>query len=142
MKIVISFNSMEEFKKFCGFEAETPKIAPESDEKPKAKKSPKKAETPQSEEKTEAVEAPEKEEPEATAEAPAEISEDEAQALRLETRKILAQLNKIARKNLANGMIKKYGVEKLTQVAPNDLVTLRDEAEAALMKYDKEEEDA
>lgn len=141
MKIVVQFNSLEEFKQFF---SDAPKIAPESNEKPKAKKSPKKAEKPQSEEKTEVVEAPEKEEPEAAAEAPApaEISEDEAQKLRLETRKILAELNKVAQKNLANGMIKKYGVEKLTQVAANDLPALRQEAEAALMGYEKEDDNA
>lgn len=139
MKIVVQFNSLEEFKQFF---SDAPKIAPESDEKPKAKKSPKKAEKPQSEEKTEVVEAPEKEEPEAVAEAPAGVSEDEAQKLRLETRKILAELNKVAQKNLANGMIKKYGVEKLTQVAANDLPALRQEAEAALMGYEKEDDNA
>lgn len=139
MKIVVQFNSLEEFKQFF---SDAPKIAPESDEKPKAKKSPKKAEKPQSEEKTEVVEAPEKEEPEAVAEAPAGVSEDEAQKLRLETRKILAELNKVAQKNLANGMIKKYGVEKLTQVAANDLPALRQEAEAALMGYEKEDNNA
>lgn len=139
MKIVVQFNSLEEFKQFF---SDAPKIAPESDEKPKAKKSPKKAEKPQSEEKTKVVEAPEKEEPEAVAEAPAGVSEDEAQKLRLETRKILAKLNKVAQKNLANGMIKKYGVEKLTQVAANDLPALRQEAEAALMGYEKEDDNA
>ena len=139
MKIVVQFNSLEEFKQFF---SDAPKIAPESDEKPKAKKSPKKAEKPQSEEKTEVVDAPEKEEPEAVAEAPAGVSEDEAQKLRLETRKILAELNKVAQKNLANGMIKKYGVEKLTQVAANDLPALRQEAEAALMGYEKEDDNA
>lgn len=139
MKIVVQFNSLEEFKQFF---SDAPKIAPESDEKPKAKKSPKKAEKPQSEEKTEVVEAPEKEEPEAVAEAPAGVSEDEAQKLRLETRKILAELNKVAQKNLANGMIKKYGVEKLTQVAANDLPALRQEAEAALMGYEREDDNA
>lgn len=139
MKIVVQFNSLEEFKQFF---SDAPKIAPESDEKPKAKKSPKKAEKPQSEEKTEVVEAPEKEEPKAAAEAPAGVSEDEAQKLRLETRKILAELNKVAQKNLANGMIKKYGVEKLTQVAANDLPALRQEAEAALMGYEKEDDNA
>lgn len=139
MKIVVQFNSLEEFKQFF---SDAPKIAPESDEKPKAKKSPKKTEKPQSEEKTKVVEAPEKEEPEAVAEAPAGVSEDEAQKLRLETRKILAELNKVAQKNLANGMIKKYGVEKLTQVAANDLPALRQEAEAALMGYEKEDDNA
>ena len=139
MKIVVQFNSLEEFKQFFDIE---PKIAPESDEKPKPKKSPKRSEKPQEEEKTQVVEAPEAEEPEAAAEAPAEISEDEAQKLRLETRKILAELNKVARKNLANGMIKKYGVEKLTQVAADDLPALRQEAEAALMQYDKEADNA
>ena len=139
MKIVVQFNSLEEFKQFFN---DAPKIAPESDEKPKAKKSPKKAEKSQSEEKTKVVEAPEKEEPEAVAEAPAGVSEDEAQKLRLETRKILAELNKVAQKNLANGMIKKYGVEKLTQVAANDLPALRQEAEAALMGYEKEDDNA
>ena len=139
MKIVVQFNSLEEFKQFF---SDAPKIAPESDEKPKAKKSPKKTEKPQSEEKTEVVDAPEKEEPEAVAEAPAGVSEDEAQKLRLETRKILAELNKVAQKNLANGMIKKYGVEKLTQVAANDLPALRQEAEAALMGYEKEDDNA
>ena len=139
MKIVVQFNSLEEFKQFF---SDAPKIAPESDEKPKAKKSPKKTEKPQSEEKTKVVEALEKEEPEAVAEAPAGVSEDEAQKLRLETRKILAELNKVAQKNLANGMIKKYGVEKLTQVAANDLPALRQEAEAALMGYEKEDDNA
>lgn len=126
MKITITFDSLEEFKKhIIGVEAPAPAQkateAPQSDEEPKPKKNPKKAEKPQEEEASQPDEAPEKED------AP-EISED----FRVEVRKALAKLNKKVGKNMASELIKGFGVEKLTEVALSDLPALMDKAKEAL----------
>lgn len=126
MKITITFDSLEEFKKhIIGVKTPAPAQkateAPQSDEEPKPKKNPKKAEKPQEEEASQPDEAPEKED------AP-EISED----FRVEVRKALAKLNKKVGKNMASELIKGFGVEKLTEVALSDLPALMDKAKEAL----------
>lgn len=126
MKITITFDSLEEFKKHViGVQEAAPaqKVpeAPQSDEEPKPKKNPKKTEKPQEEDAGQPDEAPEKEE------AP-EVSED----FRVEVRKTLAKLNKKVGKNMASDLIKEFGVEKLTEVALSDLPALMDKAKEAL----------
>ena len=84
MKITITFDSLEEFKKHIigvpeAAPAQKAPEAPQSDEEPKPKKNPKKAEKPQEEDAGQPDEAP----------AP-EVSED----FRVEVRKTLAKLNK------------------------------------------------
>lgn len=126
MKITITFDSLEEFKKHIigvpeAAPAQKAPEAPQSDEEPKPKKNPKKAEKPQEEDAGQPDEAPEKED------AP-EVSED----FRVEVRKTLAKLNKKVGKNMASDLIKKFGVEKLTEVALSDLPALMDKAKEAL----------
>lgn len=126
MKITITFDSLEEFKKHIigvpeAAPAQKAAEAPQSDETPKPKKNPKKAEKPQEEEAGQPDKAPEKEE------AP-EISED----FRVEIRKTLAKLNKKVGKNMASELIKEFGVEKLTEVSLSDLPALMDKAKEAL----------
>lgn len=126
MKITITFDSLEEFKKHIigvpeAAPAQKAPEAPQSDEEPKPKKNLKKAEKPQEEDAGQPDEAPEKEE------AP-EVSED----FRVEVRKTLAKLNKKVGKNMASDLIKEFGVEKLTEVALSDLPALMDKAKEAL----------
>lgn len=126
MKITITFDSLEEFKKHIigvpeAAPAQKAPESPQSDEEPKPKKNPKKAEKPQEEDAGQPDEAPEKEE------AP-EVSED----FRVEVRKTLAKLNKKVGKNMASDLIKEFGVEKLTEVALSDLPALMDKAKEAL----------
>lgn len=122
MKITITFDSLEEFKKHIigvpeAAPAQKTPEAPQSDEEPKPKKNPKKAEKPQEEDAGQPDEAP----------AP-EVSED----FRVEVRKTLAKLNKKVGKNMASDLIKEFGVEKLTEVALSDLPALMDKAKEAL----------
>lgn len=126
MKITITFDSLEEFKKHIigvpeAAPAQKAAEAPQSDETPKPKKNPKKEEKPQEEEAGQPDEAPEKEE------AP-EVSEE----FRVEVRKTLAKLNKKVGKNMASELIKEFGVEKLTEVSLSDLPALMDKAKEAL----------
>ena len=126
MKITITFDSLEEFKKHIigvpeAAPAQKAPEGPQNDEEPKPKKNPKKAEKPQEEDAGQPDEAPEKEE------AP-EVSED----FRVEVRKTLAKLNKKVGKNMASDLIKEFGVEKLTEVALSDLPALMDKAKEAL----------
>ena len=53
-------------------------------------------------------------------------------ALRVECRKVLAELNKATGKNTASELIKKRGAEKLTGVKDKDLEGLMAEAREAL----------
>lgn len=126
MKITITFDSLEEFKKHIigvpeAAPAQKAAEAPQSDETPKPKEDPKKEEKPQEEEAGQPDEAPEKEE------AP-EVSEE----FRVEVRKTLAKLNKKVGKNMASELIKEFGVEKLTEVSLSDLPVLMDKAKEAL----------
>ena len=95
MKITITFDSLEEFKKHIigvpeAAPAQKAPEAPQSDEEPKPKKNPKKAEKPQEEDAGQPDEAP----------AP-EVSED----FRVEVRKTLAKLNKKVGKNSRIGEV-------------------------------------
>ena len=109
MKITITFDSLEEFKKH---NIGVPEAAPAQ----KAPEAPQ-AEKPQEEDAGQPDEAP----------AP-EVSED----FRVEVRKTLAKLNKKVGKNMASDLIKEFGVEKLTEVALSDLPALMDKAKEAL----------
>ena len=53
-------------------------------------------------------------------------------AIRVECRKVLAELNKVTGKNTASEMIKSHGAEKLTQVEDELLPELVEEAKEAL----------
>lgn len=118
MKISITFDSFEEFKKHIisvpeGAPVQEAPEAPQSDETPKLKK----------------VEKSQEEEAGQPDEAPApEVSED----FRVEVRKTLAKLNKKVGKNTASDLIKEFGVKKLTEVKLEDLPALMDKAKEYL----------
>lgn len=136
MKITVTFDSMEEFQKHMTtgrekveitaqgltatpapiLESQEPAGAPEAP-KPE-KKTEKPAEKPQEPEK--APEVPFDEEPKVTVE---------------EVRKILADLNKAAGKNVAKDLIKAVGFKRLTDVSAGALPALKNMAEEEARKY-------
>lgn len=133
MKITVQFESLEEFQKFIGAAGE---VAEEKKEK-KAEAIVKGAiddldevirEKPKKEKKEK------KAEPEVVGATPEEMKEIEKDyaALRVECRKVLAELNKATGKNTASELIKKRGAEKLTGVKDKDLEGLMAEAREAL----------
>lgn len=126
MKITVQFESLEEFQKFvvAADQLEDEKKAraakkPEPEPVPEAKQAEAKAEPdPEPEEK------PKKEEKKAKA-----VDYD---ALRVECRKVLAELNKVTGKNTASEIIKSHGADKLTNVEDMFLPALLEEAKEAL----------
>ena len=144
MKITVTFETLDEFKEYMGIQSPS-KIHlagyDEATQAPKAAPEPVKGSTPKKNPKKDTAPAPEAAgEPEAVPEtAPApEPEKDEPAApevteeFRVEVRKTLAQLNKKVGKNMASELIKKFGVEKLTDVALSDLPALMDRAKEAL----------
>lgn len=136
MKITVVFDSLEEFQKHMttgrekveitaqGITASPapilePQAAAEAPEAPKPeKKTEKPAEKPQEPEK--APEVPFDEEPKVTVE---------------EVRKVLADLNKAAGKNVAKDLIKAVGFKRLTEVTEGALPALKNMAEEEARKY-------
>ena len=139
MKITVVFDSLEEFQKHMTtgrekveitaqgltatpapiLEPQEPAGAPEApkpEKKPKEQERP--AEKPQEPEK--APEVPFDEEPKVTVE---------------EVRKILADLNKAAGKNVAKDLIKAVGFKRLTDVTEGALPALKNMAEEEARKY-------
>lgn len=137
MKITVQFESLEEFQKFIG-------AAGEVAEEKKEKKQLTKEELNESAKKTadiiNAAEAKEEAEKAEKKKKKAEVPFDEDKkeepkdyaALRVECRKVLAELNKATGKNTASELIKKRGAEKLTGVRDTDLEGLMAEAREAL----------
>lgn len=120
MKITATFDSLEEFQAFIGQKSEPKKqeTPAQPEEKPKkAKKEEPKAETIADPEETK------KEEP--------KVDYD---ALRVEVRKVLAELNKLTGKNTAAEIIKAHGATggKLSQIEDMFLPALLEEAKEAL----------
>lgn len=123
MKITATFDSLEEFQAFIGrgvkmTKAETKKqAAPEvvgaTSEEMKAIE--------------EEPEKPKKEEPKAKKE-----PEPDFDALRVECRKVLAELNQVTGKNTASEIIKGHGCKKLSEVEDMFLPALLEEAKEAL----------
>ena len=134
MKITVQFESLEEFQKFVVAADQL-----EDEKKARAASAAKKAESvPEPKQAEEiakgAVDAMDdviqaKEEKKAKAEKPKAVDYD---ALRVECRKVLAELNKVTGKNTASEMIKSHGAEKLTQVEDEFLEELLAEAKEAL----------
>lgn len=125
MQITTTFDSWEEFQQFINrpvtmtkAEASEPENVPEP--QPKAEK-PKKAK----------AEAPKEEVPfdEDKKEESKAVDYD---ALRVECRKVLAELNKVTGKNAASEIIKSHGADKLTNVEDMFLPALLEEAKEAL----------
>lgn len=133
MKITVTFDTLEEFQEYMGIQSPSKKAlaAPETAPAPAPKKNPKKDTAPAPEAAGEPEAAPETApapEPEKDEPAAPEVTEE----FRVEVRKTLAQLNKKVGKNMASELIKKFGVEKLTDVALSDLPALMDRAKEAL----------
>lgn len=126
MKITATFDSLEEFQAFIGrgvkmTKAETKKqAAPEvvgaTPEEMKAIEAEEKAEEPEKPKKEKAKKEP----------------EPDFDALRVECRKVLAELNQVTGKNTASEIIKGHGCKKLSEVEDMFLPALLEEAKEAL----------
>ena len=135
MKVTATFESLEEFQQFMMHayiisSENVPEKKPESvpDPEPKAEKPKKEKKAEKAEPKEEPKEEA-KEEPKAEAKEEAKVDYD---ALRVECRKVLAELNKVTGKNTASEIIKSHGADKLTNVEDMFLPALLEEARGAL----------
>ena len=130
MKVTATFESLEEFREFMRHayiisSENVPEKKPESVPDPEPK-----AEKPKKEKKAEKAEKAEPKE-EAKEEAK-EVAKVDYDALRVECRKVLAELNKVTGKNTASEIIKSHGADKLTNVEDMFLPALLEEAREAL----------
>ena len=140
MKITVEFNSLQELDEFCNGVAIAPALAKkvstsaetaqEAPKAPEAKKSTPKKETAKDEAPAKPQQAPKQEEtPAPEADKPVDTG-----ALKVEVRKLLAQVNKKTGSNTASQWIKELtSVEKLTDVADaEELLALKAKAEEVL----------
>ena len=141
MKITVEFNSLQELDEFCNGVVIAPGLAQKAREenaqqpqeelkKAEAKKSTPKSTKAQDEAPAKAnVQETEGEEP-----APAEDKQVDTKALKVEVRKMLAQVNKKTGSNTASQWIKELtSVEKLTEVEDaEELLALKAKAEEVL----------
>ena len=140
MKITVEFNSLQELDEFCNGVAIAPALAKkvstsaetaqEAPKAPEAKKSTPKSTKAQDIAPAKAnVQETEGEEP-----APAEDKQVDTKALKVEVRKMLAQVNKKTGSNTASQWIKELtSVEKLTEVEDaEELLALKAKAEEVL----------
>lgn len=138
MKITVEFNSLQELDEFCNGAAIAPGLvkkvstsaetAQEAPKAPEAKKSTPKKET--AKDSGWHMQAPKQEEtPAPEAEKPVDT-----EALKVEVRKLLAQVNKKTGSNTASQWIKELtSVEKLTEVeSAEELLALKAKAEEVL----------
>lgn len=140
MKITVEFNSLQELDEFCNGVAIAPGLAKkvstsaetaqEAPKAPEAKKSTPKKETAKDEAPAKPQQAPKQEE----TPAPEEDKLVDTRALKVEVRKLLAQVNKKTGSNTASQWIKELtSVEKLTEVeSAEELLTLKAKAEEVL----------
>ena len=140
MKITVVFNSLQELDEFCNGVAIAPGLvkkvstsaetAQEAPKAPEAKKSTPKKETAKDEAPAKPQQAPQQEEtPAPEADKPVDTG-----ALKVEVRKLLAQVNKKTGSNTASQWIKELtSVEKLTEVeSAEELLALKAKAEEVL----------
>lgn len=140
MKITVEFNSLQELDEFCNGVAIAPGLvkkvstsaepAQEAPKAPEAKKSTPKKETAKDDAPAKPQQAPKQEETPATeADKPVDT-----EALKVEVRKLLAQVNKKTGSNTASQWIKELtSVEKLTEVeSAEELLALKAKAEEVL----------
>lgn len=121
MKITATFDSLEEFQAFIGRGVKMTKAETKKQAAPEVVGA-----TPEeAEEKAEEPEKPEK--PKAKKE-----PEPDFDALRVECRKVLAELNQVTGKNTASEIIKGHGCKKLSEVEDMFLPALLEEAKEAL----------
>lgn len=140
MKITVEFNSLQELDEFCNGVAIAPALAKkvsisaetaqEAPKAPEAKKSTPKKETAKDEAHAKPQQAPKQEDtPAPEADKPVDTG-----ALKVEVRKLLAQVNKKTGSNTAIQWIKELtSVEKLTEVeSAEELLALKAKAEEVL----------
>lgn len=140
MKITVEFNSLQELDEFCNGVAIAPGLvkkvstsaepAQEAPKAPEAKKSTPKKETAKDEAPAKPQQAPKQEE----TPAPEADKPVDTEALKVEVRKLLAQVNKKTGSNTASQWIKELtSVEKLTEVeSAEELLALKAKAEEVL----------
>lgn len=140
MKITVEFNSLQELDEFCNGVAIAPGLvkkvstsaetAQEAPKAPEAKKSTPKKETAKDEAPAKPQQAPKQEE----TPAPEADKQVDTKALKVEVRKMLAQVNKKTESNTASQWIKELtSVEKLTEVEDaEELLALKAKAEEVL----------
>ncbi len=123
MKITATFDSLEEFQAFIGRGVKMTKAETKKQAAPEVVGA-----TPEEmEEKAEEPEKPKKEELKAKKE-----PEPDFDAIRVECRKVLAELNQVTGKNTASEIIKTHGCKKLSEVEDMFLPALLEEAKEAL----------
>lgn len=140
MKITVEFNSLQELDEFCNGVAIAPGLvkkvstsaetAQEAPKAPEAKKSTPKKETAKDEAPAKPQQAPKQEDtPAPEADKPVDTG-----TLKVEVRKLLAQVNKKTGSNTASQWIKELtSVEKLTEVeSAEELLALKAKAEEVL----------
>ena len=140
MKITVEFNSLQELDEFCNGVAIAPALAKKvSTSAETAQEAPKAAEAKKSTPKSTKAQddAPAKanvQETEGEEPAPAEDKQVDVKALKVEVRKMLAQVNKKTGSNTASQWIKELtSVEKLTEVEDaEELLALKAKAEEVL----------
>lgn len=118
MKITATFDSLEEFQAFIGRGVKMTKAETKKQAAPEVVGAAPEAEEP---------EKPKKEEPKAKKE-----PEPDFDAIRVECRKVLAELNQVTGKNTASEIIKTHGCKKLSEVEDMFLPALLEEAKEAL----------
>lgn len=140
MKITVEFNSLQELDEFCNGVAIAPapakkvstsaETAQEAPKAPEAKKSTPKSTKAQDEAPAKPQQAPKQEE----TPAPEADKPVDTEALKVEVRKLLAQVNKKTGSNTASQWIKELtSVEKLTEVeSAEELLALKAKAEEVL----------
>lgn len=121
MKITATFDSLEEFQAFIGRGVKMTKAETKKQAAPEVVGA-----TPEeAEEKAEEPEKPKKEKAKKEA-------EPDFDAIRVECRKVLAELNQVTGKNTASEIIKGHGCKKLSEVEDMFLPALLEEAKEAL----------
>ena len=121
MKITATFDSLEEFQAFIGRGVKMTKAETKKQAAPEVVGA-----TP--EETEEKAEEPEKPKKEKAKKEP----EPDFDAIRVECRKVLAELNQVTGKNTASEIIKGHGCKKLSEVEDMFLPALLEEAKEAL----------
>ena len=121
MKITATFDSLEEFQAFIGRGVKMTKAETKKQAAPEVVGA-----TP--EEAEEKAEEPEKPKKEKAKKEP----EPDFDALRVECRKVLAELNQVTGKNTASEIIKGHGCKKLSEVEDMFLPALLEEAKEVL----------
>lgn len=134
MKITATFDSLEEFQAFIGRGVKMTKAETKKQAAPEVVgATPEEMKAVEAEEiAKEAVKAmdevvPKKEEPKVKKE-----PEPDFDAIRVECRKVLAELNQVTGKNTASEIIKTHGCKKLSEVEDMFLPALLEEAKEAL----------